>query len=63
MTRGVPPALEMTCAWRGMDAFFAKVMAGEMTADEAAPAMQEVADACVAEMGGEEAAPTPTATP
>ncbi len=61
LARGVPPALEMTCVWRSMDAYFAKVMAGEMTADEAAPAMQEMADACVSEMGGDEA--TPVATP
>ncbi len=61
LTRGVPPALEMTCAWRGMEAYFARVMAGEVTADEAAPAMQEVSDACVAEMAGDEA--TPAAEP
>jgi len=61
LARAVPPALEMTCVWRSMDTYFAKVMAGEMTADEAAPAMQEMADACVSEMGGDEA--TPVATP
>lgn len=61
LARAVPPALEMTCVWRSMDAYFAKVMAGEVTADEAAPAMQESADACVAEMGGDEA--TPVVTP
>ncbi len=58
LTRGVPPALEMPCAWRGMGAYFAKVMAGEITADDAAPAMQEVADACVADMNGDEVTPT-----
>ena len=61
LARAVPPALEMTCVWRSMDTYFVKVMAGEMTADEAAPAMQEMADACVSEMGGDEA--TPVATP
>lgn len=61
LARAVPPALEMTCVWRSMDTWFAKVMAGEMTADEAAPAMQEMADTCVSEMGGEEA--TPVAEP
>lgn len=54
LTRGVPPALEMACAWRGMGAYFAKVMADEISADDAAPAMQGEADACVADMNGED---------
>jgi arabinogalactan oligomer/maltooligosaccharide transport system substrate-binding protein len=57
LTRGVPPALEMACAWRGMGAYFGKVMAGEISADDAAPAMQQVADDCVADMIGEDSAP------
>lgn len=60
LARAVPPALEMTCVWRSMDTYFAKVMAGQMTADEAAPAMQQMADACVAEMGGAEMTPAAT---
>ena len=63
LTRGVPPALEMACAWRGMDAYFAKVMSGEISADDAAPAMQEIAGACIADMNGDEVTPTPAATP
>lgn len=58
IARGVPPALEMTCAWRGMDAYFKRVMNDELSPDEAPIKMQAEADACVAEM-----APDPTPQP
>jgi maltose-binding protein MalE len=61
VARGVPPALEMACAWRGLDAYFGKVMANEVNPDDAPPLMQEEADACVADMAPE--TPTPEATP
>lgn len=61
VTRGVPPALEMACAWQGIDASLPQVMAGTLSPDDAPPAMQAVADECVADMTLAPA-PTPTAT-
>lgn len=58
VARGVPPALEMTCAWRGMDAYFGKVMSNEVNPDDAPALMQAEADPCVADMTLE--TPTPT---
>ena len=60
VARAAPPALEMTCAWRGMDAYFGKVMSSEVNPDDAPALMQQTADACVADMAPE--TPTPTAT-
>lgn len=52
VARGVPPALEMACAWQGIGAFLPDVMGGQLSPDAAAPQMQAQADACVEEMGG-----------
>lgn len=52
VARGVPPALEMACAWQGIGAYLPAVMAGLLSPDEAPPLMQADADACVADMGG-----------
>ena len=60
VARGVPPALEMTCAWRGMDAYFGKVMSDEISPDDAPAQMQAEADACVADMAPETPTPSPT---
>lgn len=60
VARGVSPALEMTCAWRGMDAYFGKVMADEMSPDDAPAKMQAEADACAGDMALD-ATPTPEA--
>lgn len=62
LARGVPPALEMVCAWRGLDGAFRRVMTGELSADDAPPAMQAEAAACVADMSPAET-PTPAPTP
>jgi maltose-binding protein MalE len=51
VAKGVPPALEMACAWQGMGAYLPAVMAGQMSPDDAAPAMQAEADACLGDMG------------
>jgi arabinogalactan oligomer/maltooligosaccharide transport system substrate-binding protein len=62
IARGVPPALEMACAWRGLDAYFSKVMRDEISPDDAPALMQAEADACVADMTPD--TPTPgSATP
>ena len=63
VARGVPPALEMTCAWRGMDAYFGKVMSSEVNPDDAPALMQQEADACVSDMSPETPTPTPVNTP
>lgn len=60
VARAVPPALEMTCAWRGMGAYFGKVMSSEVNPDDAPALMQQEADACVADMAPETPTPTPT---
>lgn len=52
VARGVPPALEMACAWQGLGAYLPAVMAGQLSPDDAPPQMQAEADACVEEMGG-----------
>jgi arabinogalactan oligomer/maltooligosaccharide transport system substrate-binding protein len=62
VSRGVPPALEMSCAWQGMAAYLPRVMSGEVTPEDAAPAMQGVAESCLADMTPD-ATPKPTATP
>lgn len=62
LARGVPPALEMVCAWRGLDSAFRKVMADDLSADDAPPAMQAEAALCVAEMSPD-ATPTPVPAP
>jgi maltose-binding protein MalE len=62
LARGVPPALEMACAWQGMGEYLPRVMSGEVSPEDAAPAMQAVAEACLADMAPD-ATPTPTATP
>ena len=58
VARGVPPVLEMTCAWRGMDAYFGKVMNNEMSPDDVPAKMQAEADSCVSDM-----TPDPQVTP
>lgn len=58
LARGVPAALEMSCAWQGIDSQFAAVMAGEVTPEDGAAAMQTVAEACIADM-----TPDPTPVP
>ncbi len=66
VTRGVPAVLEMTCAWRGMDAYFAKVMSGEITPDAAPLLMQREADECANDMAldaSPAAGETPTTQP
>ncbi len=63
VARGVPPALEMSCAWRGMDAQFGKVMSNEVNPDDAPALMQAEADACVADMTPDTPAPTVAGTP
>jgi len=60
VARGVPPALEMACAWQGIDKYLPRVMADSITPEDAAPAMQTIADACVDDMT---ISPTPTPTP
>lgn len=60
VARGVPPALEMACAWRGIDSQLSEVIVGNLNPDQAAPLMQEVADRCMAEIALD---PTPTPTP
>ena len=62
VARGVPPVLEMTCAWRGMDAYLGKVMSNQVSPEEAPVKMQAVADACVSDMSVDET-PTPGVTP
>jgi arabinogalactan oligomer/maltooligosaccharide transport system substrate-binding protein len=62
VARGVPPVLEMTCAWRGMDAYFEKVMSNEVSPDDAPPKMQAEADGCVSDMALD-ATPAPERTP
>ncbi len=52
LARGVPPALEMACAWQGIDAYLPAVMAGQLSPDDAPPKMQAEADACIEDMGG-----------
>lgn len=63
IARGVPPALEMTCVWRGMDAYFGKVMSDEISPDDAPPKMQAEASACVSDMTPETPTPAATSTP
>ena len=53
----------MTCAWRGMDAYFGKVMSNEISPDDAPAKMQAEADACVRRHGDRHAYPDPTPTP
>lgn len=60
VARGVPPALEMACAWRGIGAYLGDVLAGQLSPDDAPPLMQAEADTCVEEMGGYL---TPTVSP
>ena len=60
VARGVPPALEMACAWRGMDAYFPEVMGDKLSPDDAPAQMQAEADACVADMTPETPTPAPT---
>jgi arabinogalactan oligomer/maltooligosaccharide transport system substrate-binding protein len=60
VARGVPPALDMACAWSGINAHLSEVMAGSRTPENAAAAMQADAEACIEEMGGGSAPPTPT---
>lgn len=62
IARGVPPVLEMTCAWRGMDAYFGKVMNDEISPDEAPSKMQAEADTCASDMALD-ATPTPGTGP
>ncbi len=50
LARGVPAALEMACAWQGIDSQLAAVIAGEVTPEDGAAAMQAVAETCVADM-------------
>ncbi len=52
LARGVPPALEMACAWQGIHAYLPEVAAGRLSPDDAPPLMQAEADACVEDMGG-----------
>ncbi len=52
VARGVPPALEMACAWQGIGAYLPAVMAGQLSPDDAPPLMQTEANACVEDMGG-----------
>ena len=52
VARGVPPALEMACAWQGLGAYLPDVMSGKLSPDDAPPQMQARADACVEDMGG-----------
>ena len=56
---GVPPALDMACAWRGIDAHLSEVLAGARTPENAAAAMQADAEACIEDMGGVQPTPTP----
>ena len=57
VARGVPPSLDMACAWSGISAHLSEVMTGARTPENAAAAMQADADTCVDDMGGD---PTPT---
>jgi arabinogalactan oligomer / maltooligosaccharide transport system substrate-binding protein len=57
VARGVPPALDMACAWSGINAHLPEVISGARTPENAAEAMQADADACIDDMGGD---PTPT---
>ena len=50
--RGVPPTLDMACAWRGIDAYLGEALSGARTPDNATAAMQADAEACIEEMGG-----------
>ena len=59
VARGVPPALDMACAWLGIDAHLSEVLTGARTPENAAAAMQADAEACIEEMGGVEPTPTP----
>ena len=59
VARGVPPALDMACAWSGIGAHFSEVMTGARTPENAAAAMQADAEACIEDMGGVEPTPTP----
>ena len=59
VARGVPPTLDMACVWSGIDAHLSEVMAGARTPENAAAAMQADAEACIEDMGGGPAAPTP----
>lgn len=52
LARGVPPELEMACAWQGLGAHLPDVMSGKLSPDDAPPQMQARADACVEDMGG-----------
>lgn len=51
VARGIPPALEMACAWQGIEAHLPAVMAGEIDPEEAARGMQAEAESCIADMG------------
>ena len=46
--RGIPAAPEMLCVWQAMRAPLEAVMAGSMTADDAATRMQDEAVQCIA---------------
>jgi arabinogalactan oligomer/maltooligosaccharide transport system substrate-binding protein len=59
VARAVPPAVDMACVWRGIDAHLAEAMSGARTPDNAAAAMQADAEACIEDMGGFEPTPTP----
>ena len=61
VARAVPPVLEMTCAWRGMDSYLGKVMHNELSPDQAPSKMQAEADACVNDMAVD-ATPVPSVT-
>jgi maltose-binding protein MalE len=50
--RGQPAAPQMRCAWDAWRPNLEGVMAGTLTAEDAAAAAQEAADACVATLGG-----------
>ena len=52
VARGVPPALEMACAWQGLGAYLPDVMREKLSPDDAPPQMQARADACIEDMGG-----------
>jgi hypothetical protein len=53
----------MTCAWRGMDAYFTKVMSDQVTSDDAPAKMQAEADACASDMAVDTPTPGPSLTP
>lgn len=52
VARGVPPALEMACAWQGIGAVLEATMAGQLSPDDAPPQMQARAETCIEDMGG-----------